>query len=68
MGATKQYVLISIRRLPLWVLSLVLGQRTRANLYEKSRPCYIAEAVSLEQAKNEGDAHLGEAAHNDDPY
>lgn len=24
--------------------------------------------MSLEQAKNEGDAHLGQAAHNDDPY
>lgn len=26
------------------LLSLVLGQRTEANLYEKSRPCYIVEA------------------------
>ncbi|MCK1341685.1 hypothetical protein IVB38_38340 [Bradyrhizobium sp. 38] len=28
----------------------------------------LLKLVSLEQAKNEGDAHLGEAAHNDDPY
>ncbi|UPJ76978.1 hypothetical protein [Bradyrhizobium sp. 187] len=29
---------------PCGLLSLVLGQRTRANPYEKSRRCYIAEA------------------------
>lgn len=28
----------------------------------------LLKLVSLEQAKNEGDAHLVEAAHNDDPY
>lgn len=28
----------------------------------------LLKLVSLEQAKNEGDAHPGEAAHHDDPY
>ncbi|WP_245508696.1 hypothetical protein [Bradyrhizobium zhanjiangense] len=28
----------------------------------------LLKLVSLEQAKNEGDAHPGEAAYHDDPY